>query len=191
MQIKNTTSFIEPYSEFIDFKTGTLKDPKVHIERKLSVMRGYYADEKALENIIQSENDPLHYETFEGEVPPEYGQLLYGISKLQPGKVGDEYFMTKGHYHIILETGEIYICLTGSGYMLMKTQAGQVRLEKMSPGKMVYVPPYWAHRSINSGDEPLATFFIYQGDAGHNYGDIEKEGFIKRVYNRNGEDVIE
>ncbi len=191
MEIKDTTSLIEPFSEFIDFKTATLKDAKVHIKRNASVMRGYYADEQALEKVIEEQNDPLHYETFEGKVPEEYGQLLFGISKLQAGLIGNEYFMTKGHYHTIIETGEIYICLAGRGYMLMKTQAGEVRYQKMCSGSMVYVPPYWAHRSINTGDEPLSTFFIYQGDAGHNYGDIENEGFIKRVYKHNGSDVIE
>jgi hypothetical protein len=29
---------------------------------------------------------------------------MYCISKLQPGLVGDEFFMTKGHYHTVVET---------------------------------------------------------------------------------------
>ena len=90
MEIKDTTSLIEPFSEFIDFKTATLKEAKVHIERNASVMRGYYADEQALEKVIEELNDPLHYETFEGKVPEEYGQLLFGISKLQAGLIGNK-----------------------------------------------------------------------------------------------------
>ena len=31
--------------------------------------------------------------------------------------------------------------------------------------------------SVNTGDEPLISFCVYPADAGHNYGDIEKEGF--------------
>jgi len=64
-------------------------------------------------------------------------------------------------------------------------------MEKMARGKMVYVPPYWAHRSINIGDEPLISFCVYPGDAGHNYGDIEQEGFPKRIFERNREIVIQ
>ncbi len=79
MRIKDPTSLIERFTEFADLKTGILKDAKVHLERKASVMPGYYADEQALEKLIKEQHDPLHYETFEGEVPPEYGQLLYGI----------------------------------------------------------------------------------------------------------------
>ena len=153
-------------------------------------MRGYYADETALRRLIEEKNDPLHYEVFETPVPEEYGHLMYCISKLQPGKVGEECFMTKGHYHTAINTGEIYLCLKGFGYMMMKTTDGQCRLEAFRPNRMVYVPPYWGHRSINTGNEPLISFCVYPGDAGHNYGDIEQEGFPKRVFLRNGEEVI-
>jgi oxalate decarboxylase/phosphoglucose isomerase-like protein (cupin superfamily) len=42
--------------------------------------------------------------------------------------------------------------------------------------------PRWAHRSVNASlDEDLITFFIYPGDAGHDYGTIEQQGFRKLV----------
>ncbi len=191
MEIKSTTSFMNPYTVEYELAEGVMKEPKNHLVRNASAMKGHYTNEDALAKLIKEQNDPLHYEVFEGDIPQEYGHLIYGISKLQPGVVGDECFMTKGHYHTIIETGEIYLCLRGAGYMLMKTQDGQVRAEKMTRGSMVYVPPYWAHRSVNIGDVPLATFYVYPGDAGHNYGDIEKEGFIKRIFRRNGEVAIE
>ena len=39
---------------------------------------------------------------------------------------------------------------------------------------------------MNTGSEPLTSFCIYPAEAGHNYGDIEKEGFPQRVYRRKG-----
>jgi glucose-6-phosphate isomerase len=52
----------------------------------------------------------------------------------------------------------------------------------MTRGRMVYVPPFWAHRSINTGNvEPLVSFCVYPAEAGHNYGDIATEGFPKRI----------
>jgi glucose-6-phosphate isomerase len=158
--------------------------------RNASVMKGYYKDEAALEAFIE-QNDPLHYETFECEIPEEYGHMIYGLSKLQPGVVGDECFMTKGHYHSIIETGEMYLCLEDESYMLMKTQGGAVKAEKMTRGVMVYVPPHWAHRSVNTGAKPLTTLFICPADAGHNHGDITEDGFSKRIFKRNGKVVIE
>ena len=159
--------------------------------RRASAMRGHYADEAALARLIEEVGDPIHYEVFEKTIPQEYGQLVFCISKLQPGLVGEECFMTKGHYHTVAETAEIYLCIRGQGYMLMKTADGDCTPVPMVRNRLVYVPPYWAHRSINTGDEPLVSLCIFPGEAGHNYGDIEQEGFPKRVFVRDGHEVIE
>ena len=171
--------------------TSKQVNPGNHLVRRASDMKGHYKNEAALDDLISKQNNPLHYEVFEVPVPEKSGQLMYCISKLQPGLIGDECFMTKGHYHTVPETAEIYLCLRGEGYMMMKTTEGNSRLEKMTRGRMVYVPPYWAHRSINTGNEPLISFCVYPGNAGHNYGDIEKEGFPERIFKRNGKVVIE
>ncbi len=168
---------MQPFGLDIDLEAGVMLNPARRLVRTASSMRGHYADAEALERLIREQNDPLHYEVFETPVPESYGHLMYCISTLQPGCVGDEYFMTKGHYHAISETAEIYLCLRGEGVMLMKTAEGGCCAEPMTRGRMVYVPPYWAHRSVNTGNEPLISFCIYPAEAGHNYGDIEKEGF--------------
>jgi glucose-6-phosphate isomerase len=113
-----------------------------------------------------------------------------GVSKLYAGTVGQEFFMTKGHYHAVAQTGEVYLCLKGSGYLVMKTKDGDFFALPMERGKVLYVPPYWAHRSVNTGTEPLISFFVYNAEAGHNYGDIETEGFSKRVFNQNGKTIF-
>jgi len=191
MKIKSKESMMEPFGIQFDLVEGIMHDPADHIVRKTSVMEGYYADPEALKQLITYENDPIHYETFESPVPEESGQLRFCISKLYPGLVGEECFMTKGHYHTVLETGEIYLCLKGQGLMMMKLSDGNCRWEDFSPGRMVYVPPYWAHRSVNTGNEPLISLCVYPGDAGHNYGDIQTEGFPKRVFKRNGQIVVQ
>lgn len=192
MSAKDTPSFMDPFSVEIDIEKGLMPAPGKHLVRKASDMRGYYADQAALAKLIEADDDPLHYEVFEVPVPAEYGQLMYCISTLQPGLVGDECFMTKGHYHAVAETAEIYLCLRGEGYMLMKTPGGKCAFEKMIRGTMIYVPPCWAHRSVNTADnEPLTSFCVYPGEAGHNYGDIKAEGFPRRIFKRGGEILIE
>ncbi|TVQ39723.1 MAG: glucose-6-phosphate isomerase [Spirochaetaceae bacterium] len=186
MQTVAGTSFIEPFTVEIDVNRGEMPRAKHHIVRRASDMRGHYADQEALERLIADSGDPVHYEVFEVPVPEEYGHLMYCISTLQPGTVGDECFMTKGHYHTVVNTGETYLCLRGEGYMIMKTSDGRFNAQPMVRDRMVYVPPYWAHRSVNTGDEPLVSYCVYGAEAGHNYGDIEQEGFIKRVYRRSG-----
>jgi glucose-6-phosphate isomerase, archaeal len=180
MKLVPGTSFIEPFSVGLDLEAAVMEDPSRVTVRKASAMRGYYADPAALERLIAS-GDPIHYKVYEVPVPEEYGHLMYCISELEPGLVGDEYFMTKGHYHSVVQTGEIYLCLRGEGFMVMKTADGRVVAEPMARNRMVYVPPYWAHRSVNTGTEPLVSFCIYGAEAGHNYGDIETEGFGARM----------
>jgi len=190
MDLDSRTSFIEPFAVQFDLAKGVMDNFTRTTTRRASDMRGHYADSEAFEALV-ADGDPLHYEVFEIPVPEEDGHLMYCISKLQPGLVGEEYYMTKGHYHTVANTAEIYLCLRGQGYMLMKTPDGQFAAEEFTPGRMVYSPPYWAHRSVNTGDEPLISFCVYPGNAGHNYGDIEQEGFIRRVMKRNGVPVIE
>ena len=186
----HTSPLMQPFGLDIDLIEGVMSNPTRHLVRRASDMRGYYADAAALERLMAAGN-PVHYEVFERPVPEQSGQLMFCISQLQPGVVGAECFMTKGHYHQIAGTAEIYLCLRGQGYMAMKTRQGDCVFEPMSRNRMVYVPPDWAHRSINTGDEPLISFCVYPGDAGHNYGDIESEGFPRRVYRRGGRVVIE
>jgi len=181
---------MRPFGVDIDLVEGIMSNPDRRLVRTAKDMIGYYRDWAALQRLIE-DGDPLHYEVFEKNVPEEYGQVMFCISKLQPGRVGDEYFFTKGHYHTIAQTAEIYLCIRGQGYMAMKTTGGECLFEPMVRNRMVYVPPYWAHRSINTGNQPLISFCAYPGDAGHNYGDIATEGFPRRVFFRNGKEVIE
>jgi len=182
MKPESVKKFIDPFSIGIDLESGEMVNASNHLIRRASDMKGYYKDENALLALIKKENDPTHYEVFEYPVPEEYGHLMYCISKLQPGNINSEFFMTKGHYHSIIQTAEIYLCLKGEGYILLKTYEGRSEAVPMKRGQMVYVPPFWAHRSINTGHIPLISFCIYQADAGHNYGDISIQGFPKRIF---------
>ena len=169
-----------PFGVAVDFHSGAMEDADRVIERRASDLRGYYADSQALEAIIAA-GDPIFYRVYEKAIPEEDGHLLFCMSILLPGVVGEEYALTKGHYHTVAGTAETYLCVRGRGFLLMKTANGETHAEPFEPGRVVYAPPFWAHRSINTGDEPLISFCVYPAHAGHNYGDIETEGFPKRV----------
>ena len=171
----------KPFSFGVNVDEATLEKYDNHIVRKLSSMKGQYHDQAAYEAML-NEDDVLLYEVYETKRPEVSGELLNGLSVVHPGKVGDEYFMTKGHYHTVLETAEVYYCLKGQGVMVMETPEGDWAVEELRPGRVLYVPPRWAHRSVNTGkDEDLVTFFVYPGHSGHNYGTIEALGFRKLV----------
>ncbi|HEX7395671.1 MAG TPA: glucose-6-phosphate isomerase family protein [Anaerolineaceae bacterium] len=163
-----------------------------HIKRTLSALKGQFLDQVAYQKML-AEDDRLIYEVYEIQRPEIAGELLMGISNVHPGKVGREFFMTKGHFHSVIDTAEIYYCLRGEGYMVMETPEGETSVEALTPGKVLYVPPRWAHRSVcTSRQEDLVTFFAYPGNAGHDYGTIEQLGFRKLVVDgENGPEIID
>ena len=175
----------------IDFDPTTGQSKTVEAgKRYLSQMSGMFADEAALQAKVK-ENDEIIYEFHGLPVPETDGDLAFGCSILNPGKVGDEYYFTKGHFHTILETGEVYYCLKGHGYMLLENPEGDWSAQELYPGEAVYVPKRYAHRSINvSPDEQLVTFFVFRADAGHDYGTIETKGYRKLLVERDGKPTI-
>ncbi|MGW8250478.1 MAG: glucose-6-phosphate isomerase [Anaerolineales bacterium] len=161
-----------------------------HIIRRLSAMSGQYLDQDAYQRLLAADDSVL-YEVYELRRPETAGELLHGISIVHPGKVGNEFYMTKGHFHTVLDTAEVYYCLRGQGFMVMETPEGEWAVEPLAPQKVLYVPPRWAHRSVNTSlDEDLVTFFVYPGNAGHDYGSIESQGFRKLVTESEGSPQI-
>jgi glucose-6-phosphate isomerase len=179
-----------PFTFGIDLPQAQLDTYDNHITRRLSAMQGQYSDQAAFEAALTQE-DTLLYQVFEIKRPTVSGELLSGLSVLHPGKIGNEYFMTKGHFHAVLETAEVYYCLKGEGCIVLETPEGDWAVEKLYPGRVLYVPPRWAHRSVNtSAGEDLVTFFVYPGHAGHDYRTIQKQGFRKLVIEENGHPKI-
>ncbi len=177
-----------PVGVKIDMRTGELDAPDNVYERKLAQMYEMYEDRDAAKNLLAE--DPVIYKVYEKKLPNLPGELQWCMSVTLPGKIGREYYMTKGHFHAVRETAEIYLCVAGTGYMLMETEAGEVDAQIMTPNTCVYVPACWAHRSINTGNEPLISFCVYPGHAGHDYGSIETSGFRKRVVEIDGKPTI-
>lgn len=183
------SDLMDPFGRDIDLENGIIEGASEKWTRYLSDMKNMYQNREAVEEILDSE-DPLLYEVYEISVPKESGQLLHCTTILYPGKVGNEYYMTKGHYHERRDTAESYLCLSGRGYLLTQTEDGGSDALRMVPGRLVYIPPYWAHRTVNTGDEPFVFFGVYPGDAGHDYGSIEEIGFPKIILEEDGETVV-
>jgi glucose-6-phosphate isomerase len=171
---------MDPFALMLDWRTGALEPHTSRTERHVSDMQGAYADQAAVSQLV-AHGDPLVYEVLQYDVPEEVGQLICCTTVLHPGTVGEEYFMTKGHYHSVRDTGEVYLGLSGNGQLLLMTEDGGKAATPMGPGTVAYVPPCWAHRTVNTGEDPFVFFAVYPGQAGHDYGTIEQTGFPKRV----------
>ena len=181
---------LHPFGRQLDLSTGYIESADKVIRRHLSDMSGMYLDKEATKQILNDETDRLIYEVHVVDLPEEEGQLLYSTTIIHPGCIGDEFHMTKGHFHVIRERAEVYVGLAGEGCLLLQTDEDEVRIVPMSSGTIGYVPPLWAHRTINTGTEPFVFLAVWPGDAGHDYGTIEQEGFAKCLVDMDGEPTL-
>ncbi len=181
-------NLMQPIRTPVDFKKGIVAPDRV-IERKAGDMEGMYQDELTLKKLV-SQGNPLMYQVRQVDIPEEMGHIAYSTTIISPGKVGNEYFMTKGHSHAKENTAEIYFCLAGEGYLLMQTRKGIVSTTHMKPGILGYIPPYWAHRTINSGNKEFVFLTLFPADAGHNYEVIQRCGFAKVMLEEGGRAVL-
>ena len=174
-----------PFRVMLDFDTGSLTPYTDSFERRLSDMAVAYEDQDAVAGLLSAGQDPVIYTGYDADVPHAADHLPFRTTIINPGVIGSEFFMTKGHHHR-RDTAEIYVGMSGSGLMIMQTRDGHARSAELVPSAAVYVPPGWAHRTVNVADTPLVFLAAYPGDAGHDYESVERLGFSRRVHRRDG-----
>ena len=183
------TDYITPFTSTVDLKSGAIRDSPLVVTRRLSDLRGLFANAEA-EAALSSDN-PLLYEVYYGYNSPEdEGQLGYCTTIIRPGKVGDEYFMTKGHYHAKADRAEVYYGMVGEGYLVLQTPEGKINVQEMRAGVAAYVPPYWGHRTVNVGTENYVFLSVFPADAGYDYKTIAERGFASIVVERGGKPAV-
>ena len=66
-------------------------------------LRHQNADQAAFETAVRINADMVVYEVTDQRPVAERGDLIFGVTNMQPGRVGNEFFMTRGHgdRHII------------------------------------------------------------------------------------------
>ena len=177
----------EPEITFINEKLEGSKIEK--IDRKIENLKDIFFDKVALEKM---DPETVVYEV-ESYFPVEQntnGGLFYGITYIHPGVVGDEYFMTKGHFHKIKNRGEFYCTLQGEGMLILMDEERNTRAEKMFPGSIHYIKGNIAHRTANTGDTTLSFSAFWPSDAGHDYATISEQGFSKILIKKDNEPVL-
>lgn len=169
---------VDPSDLFVRYSTDSARlGERPLVERRLADLRGSFADAAAYEAALARENSLL-YRVSAVEPASGDGQLHYGLGILQPGRIGDEYYLTKGHYHAHRPAAEIYLGLKGEGAMVLEDETtGETRLVPLLADSVVYVPGHTAHRTVNTGSVPLVYLGIYPANAGHDYGAIAVKNF--------------
>jgi glucose-6-phosphate isomerase len=178
-----------PKSIQFEVQTGQFRPLLDHTVRRLQDMAGMFADQVAVKRELERGGRVI-YEFDSHPFKTSHSDMVLGVTRINPGKVGDEFFMTKGHIHERDDQPEIYHCVQGEGYLLLQTMGGEFQAERWTPGTISHIPPMWAHRVVNTGDRLLIFLAVFHLSAGHDYRPIEEKGFRKRVIERNGQVIF-
>ncbi|MFV0382459.1 glucose-6-phosphate isomerase [Paracoccus sp. (in: a-proteobacteria)] len=165
-----------PTSHRIDPASGGMSGATGRYDKRLGDLAGIYADANAFARALEAQADRVVYRVHETRPAQDRGDLIFGTTWMEPGRIGDEYFMTRGHIHARANRPETYYGESGTGLMLMETPEGETRILEIMPRVLVYVPPMWIHRSVNTGADPLVMSFCYPCDSGQDYQIIENSG---------------
>lgn len=169
----------QPTRCVVDVGRGALEGGSGRYEKRLSDLAGIYGDEGAFEALLREAGDRLVYAVEDLRPSASAGDMIFGITRMVSGKVGGEYFMTRGHIHAIANRPEIYYGESGSGLMLLESPQGETRILEVTPRSVCYVPPFWIHRSVNVGAGDLVMTFAYPADSGQDYDIIGRSGGMK------------
>ena len=161
--------------------TGILAGSDVTESRRtIAGLTDYFLDEAARAAMDQ---DRLAYRVlaFEPRREGEEGAICCATTFLQPGMVGDEYFLTRGHFHVNQDRPELEMAISGEGALILMREDRHTWMEPMRPGSVHHVPPRTAHRVANTGDAPLVFVSYWPSETGHDYGVIIEQGFGARL----------
>ena len=170
---------MDPVSMQVDVAAGTLTGGSGRYEKRLSDLAGIYGEEAAFA-VLLAGGDPVVYAVEDLKPSTAPGDMIFGITRMAPGRVGREYFVTRGHIHARGNRPEIYYGESGRGLMQLESPEGDSRLIAIGPRTVCYVPPFWIHRSINIGAEDLVMTFSYPADSGQDYDIIARSGGMKQ-----------
>jgi glucose-6-phosphate isomerase, archaeal len=177
-------------SPTLDFHTGQLQgSPLVTKDVRLRDLNHVFLHESAR---LEMDPETMVYQVqvFQAISEETEGGLFWGTTTVHPGMVGDEYFMTRGHYHTKLNRSEFYLTLRGEGALLLMSADRQVRSEPMHAGTLHYIPGETAHRVANTGAEQLIFTACWPSDAGHDYESIARDGFSACMRQSMGRPVL-
>lgn len=151
--------------------------------RKASDMKGLWYDDSfatakdiyfMYRNVCTNQDEEIFGSNF----------IRYDITVIMPGKIGNEYIKTAGHYHPLKAHSshaypEVYEVIHGKGHYLLqnKEEDGSVKdvcLIEASEGEKIIIPPGYGHVTINPSTEPLVMANLVSSLFSSNYDEYRR-----------------
>lgn len=125
--------------------------------------------------------------------------LLYGACIYSNGTLEDEPVRSQGHIHSMskscgFSTGELYEIWYGKAIIFMQETAkdnpGRVFAVEANAGEVVFVPPGWAHYTVNANPKDYMVFGAWcVRDYGFDYDDVRLHNGLSYFPTVNGDDI--
>ena len=131
-------------------------EPVVNQIRQLKDVSGIFHDQNAFDE-LDPETVAYKVQMWNPVAEGTEGGLAFGRTIILSGKVGDEYFMTKGHFHAKSDRSEFYWGVHGVGMLILMDRNRITWAEEVYPGSLHYIGSDTAHRLANTGKEELVV----------------------------------
>jgi len=141
--------------------------------RRLKDVVPWFSNKKAIAEALRKNKNKVIYETFTDKFSP----INLTLTVINPGTIGKEYYMTKGHIHR-KKVPEFYILLEGRGKLIIQKQS-KVKVIDLKKGEIALIPIGYAHRLINTGKKKLKVLTIYDQESKPDYNIKFKKRFFK------------
>lgn len=164
-------------------------EPVICQDRFLKDIASIFLDQEALKK-MSGETLAYHVQSWLPVADGTPGGLFFGTSTILPGKVGNEYFMTKGHFHSKSDRAEFYWGVQGKGMLILMDRDRNTWAEEVYPGSLHYIGGEIAHRLANTGHDSLVVGACWPSDAGHDYDEIAASGISARLVEVDGQPVL-
>ena len=129
----------EPGVCTVDVAAGALLGASNRYTKSLRDLEGVYEDAAAFAALRASIGDTVVYEVTDYKPSLDAGDMILGVTRMLPGKVGREFFLTRGHIHayfffnisifilcmvILGGMGNIWGVIIGGGFLAYLNQEG-------------------------------------------------------------------
>lgn len=118
-----------PTAHQIDPLTGEMSGASGRYEKRISDLEGLYADAAAFADRVAEDPDHVVYRVFEQRPAQAKGDLIFGTTWMEPGRIGAEYYMTRGHIQACTEAAQAAIAAMTAHRPEMIVGAGTVLTE--------------------------------------------------------------
>src|ERR1700685_1341741 len=120
-------TLMEPGVCRVDVVRGQLVGATSHYVKTLAGLEGLYEDAVAFDALKGAMSDEVVYEVTDYKPSANPGDMIMGVTRVRPGKVGREYFLTRGHIHATPNRPESNYGEGGCGLLLLQFPEAEIR----------------------------------------------------------------